>query len=536
MDLAFSMNSSLTSRYVAGLSAIAHTVVAAVFLPHETIWIDETTQLNGIALGPVRVVNWLMGDGSFANGVPMDRMPPLSFWTAQLWSTIFGGGEHSLRVLGLLCASLATFVLALAAGRISGWKGAAFVGAVFALSPFNATLGLSIRAYPIFMLLASVAWYAAMQIVTELPTFRIASLSLFAMACILACFTHFYATVMTACLLIALLMVALLRRIRPWPLVVTGGLIAIPLLGLTQFILSSSQMSHVAGSAKAVAIARIAHGIGRLVVRMVVSPTVATLPAMATIMALAAVAITGLAALRGEKRSLAIFALVGVFLGIAVSSVAAVIGVGFDTLAPHYNLWLPHGVLLAGAAAFGVPTARNARFAMLAALILIFSNLVGDVRLLAHPEHFNHGPQNDIESIVREVDEKSLAVVHDPVNWAWSYFPLRCVHGPALPQYRTSPDGRTLTRIGSNASEPSVPTLPQRYVLVVSTRSLTTEEIARDLAGSPTTWEENPFATLLRRDPNWQFVRSIHHVSQVAGDAALFERVGAGPARRATGG
>ena len=89
---------------------------------------------------------------------------------------------------------------------------------------------------------------------------------------------------------------------------------------------------------------------------------------MATIMALAAVAITGLAALRGEKRSLAIFALVGVFLGIAVSSVAAVIGVGFDTLAPHYNLWLPHGVLLAGAVAFGVPTARNARFAMLAAL------------------------------------------------------------------------------------------------------------------------------------------------------------------------
>jgi hypothetical protein len=240
-------------------------------------------------------------------------------------------------------------------------------------------------------------------------------------------------------------------------------------------------------------------------------------------MFLAVAVMVGLAIFQSEKRPLAIVALSAVFIGLAVSAAASVIGVGFDTLAPHYNLWLSHGVVLVGAAAFAVPSLGKARVAAVAGVILLFVNLMGEARLLVHPEHFNHGPQGEIEALIQAADQQSLAIVHDPVSWGWSYFPLRFVHGAGLPQFRSSPDGRTLIRIGADASALPVSRLSQRFVLVVSTSSLTTDDIAHDLAGSPVKFPANPLVAALGRDGSWKLLRGTRHVSQVGGEAALFE-------------
>src|SRR4051794_10429387 len=79
------------------LGAAVTLVAAALFLPHQTLWIDETTQLSGLTLSPVEVVRWLMHPATHDFGVPGDRMPFLSYWLGWAWSRLFGLGETSLR-------------------------------------------------------------------------------------------------------------------------------------------------------------------------------------------------------------------------------------------------------------------------------------------------------------------------------------------------------------------------------------------------------------------------------------------------------
>ena len=70
----------------AGMAALA----AARFLPHQTLWIDEVTQMAGLGLGPIGVVRWLLHPTLTDLGVPSDRMPPLSYWLGWLWAQAFG--------------------------------------------------------------------------------------------------------------------------------------------------------------------------------------------------------------------------------------------------------------------------------------------------------------------------------------------------------------------------------------------------------------------------------------------------------------
>ena len=63
------------------LAVVAVAVLAAgLFLPHQALWIDETTQMAGLTLSPRHLVQWLANPASHDFGVPGDRMPPLSYW------------------------------------------------------------------------------------------------------------------------------------------------------------------------------------------------------------------------------------------------------------------------------------------------------------------------------------------------------------------------------------------------------------------------------------------------------------------------
>jgi hypothetical protein len=46
---------------VAIASALVLAVLASSFLPQQSLWVDETTQLRGMTLDPVELVRWLCG-------------------------------------------------------------------------------------------------------------------------------------------------------------------------------------------------------------------------------------------------------------------------------------------------------------------------------------------------------------------------------------------------------------------------------------------------------------------------------------------
>ena len=71
-------------------------ICGASFIVHQSIWTDETTQLGGLTLGPIQVVYWLLGE-DYHLDIPFDRMPPLSYWIGQLWSSVFGLSIMSMR-------------------------------------------------------------------------------------------------------------------------------------------------------------------------------------------------------------------------------------------------------------------------------------------------------------------------------------------------------------------------------------------------------------------------------------------------------
>ena len=39
---------------------VAAAVAAGLFLPHQALWIDETTQLSGLSLRPAGLLHWLV--------------------------------------------------------------------------------------------------------------------------------------------------------------------------------------------------------------------------------------------------------------------------------------------------------------------------------------------------------------------------------------------------------------------------------------------------------------------------------------------
>lgn len=105
-------HSWLSSQYsviVAGFVCVLICVgSAAMVLPHRSIWVDESTQMSGLAGDPIQLTQWLMGGAKYNTHLQDDRMPPLSYWVGWVWSRTFGLGERQMRWFSVVCTGLAT--------------------------------------------------------------------------------------------------------------------------------------------------------------------------------------------------------------------------------------------------------------------------------------------------------------------------------------------------------------------------------------------------------------------------------------------
>ena len=191
---------------------IALVVFSALFIPQQSLWSDEVTQMAGLTLAPVEVAKWLAGKDWFRFGVMGDGHPPLSYWLGWIWVQSFGLTETSMRYFGLFFSSLTLLTTGVLARRISGPIGQCVACLVFGLSPNMITLGVEIRSYPVFMFFSALAFLAFFLVVDRPTTGRFA---FWAAAMIAASYTHFFAGFLAAGLLSCGIVVFRDRTRRP---------------------------------------------------------------------------------------------------------------------------------------------------------------------------------------------------------------------------------------------------------------------------------------------------------------------------------
>lgn len=400
---------------------------AGSFLPHQSLWVDETTQLAGVQVGPTRILAWLVGRGPDL-GVPPDRAPPLSYLVQMAWAVAAGSSETSLRWLSLLLSCAGVAWTTLAARRAHGLA-AGIVAALFlALSPNMAVYAVEVRAYPLFFALSGGAAYLLVRAVEAAPGRRAAWIGALTAVLALAILTHFFGLVLAGATVLTLLTDAIRGRKRIGPVLLCGVALGVTACGLLPFVGAAGRLSASAEPASPGF-----RGVVRLLYRLYGHPALAGSrvgTALATGGFLLAV-IAGIASRR------AVFALVALASGLGVACTAALLVKGFDPTAPHYNVWsLPFVALLIGSG-FADQDRRVRGLACLGAVALVSGTAVGSFELHRRPDVYAHGPQRALIDLVRRLGPEQLTIVYDSSSDASGhvFFPLRFTFGRSLPQY-----------------------------------------------------------------------------------------------------
>jgi hypothetical protein len=505
---------------------------AAAFLPRQTLWLDEATQLTGLGMGPVNVVRWLAGLDRPDVGQFPDRMPPLSYWIGWLWTLVFGLSEVSLRWLGLLCTAAATGLIYRAALKAFGTAPAWVAGLSFALAPPVLNLAVEIRAYPLLVLCSAAAFYFLIQIQTASTPRRrdVAGLAL-----ALAILTHYFGLLLAGATLVALAAVAAARR-GPWkPVLVISGVVVLAALAISPFVRQSLLMNR--GGNNGPDLEERVRSVRRLLPGLTAHPALAVFRPASTVAQTAAFALAALALVAAGPGRRSRFA-VALVLGAGLSAVAlgkVVLKAGdFDIARPIYNAWMWPGISLFLAS--GLATSHHAirRAAMGCSLALLVCLGIGVVELRQHADHFAHGPVRTISRLIRTLGPSNIAVVHDapPNQPVFLSCPLRYEFGLELPQYQAQPAAdRASTRLrsypgcrpGPADAGPTV-ALNRHYLVVVRSWATQPRDLLDQIRKGDRAGRAGSVVRELRASRCWRLVDRRVAVALDSADIALFER------------
>lgn len=434
---------------MAGLVVVAvlgFVLMAGHFAAHQSIWVDETTQLSGLALPLEAQLRWLAGGENPIPGVPPDRMPPLSYLLGSLWAAVFGLGEGAMRAFGMVAVLAGLPAVVMGARRVAGGQAwvPGLVGAVYLLSPWTVVLGVEIRAYPLFLCLSAWAGWAYALCLTGEARRGLVWLAVFTVA---AGYAHFFGLVMGAVLWLSLVLLRRQVGLGFGRLCAVAGVVGVALLGVIPFVLAAAGMGASGGGEAGGGVAEAVKGVVRLAARLVLHQSHQASVAMWG-PALLAVGVLLLLVLRGAVRDGLVARGVLLPLGIAAGVLPlldSVVG-KFDVLSLTYNTWLLPLVLMALAcgAGRGLP-GRGGAIGAAALVVLLGAHLAADVRLARNAASYGHGSGEWVFAAVPDV--ASTAVIHDATGaWGFAYFPLHYLSGGALAQYLREP-GRPDRRI-----------------------------------------------------------------------------------------
>ncbi len=506
---------------------------AAMFLPQQTLWVDETTQMSGLTLNPIEVVSWLTSgkDASeYGFGVPPDRMPPFSYWLGWGWSSLWGLSETTMRWLGVVLMAIAVGIIFVTAYKIWGLGAATVAGFLFGLSPNVLVTSVEIRAYPLFLLLSAASYWFFTRILAQPDKYRWQHIAGLVLCLILAMYTHFFGLVLAGALLSACLLVVWYAKGRCWPIIISIGIVGIAMLGLIPFVLTAFSFSHSAAEKNYL------YGIVRLLYRLFVHPSMGVNQVIVGVAAVSVI-ILGLLAIPRKKES---YVQNGIWLALVVGFVTVVtanfVFSSFGATASHYNLWMLPGVYLLLAGGLAVTYQRSLRkLAIVAAVLLIGANGFAASQLIIHGEYFAHGPHQKIASLIRQLGSDKVSIVYENIvdensgkAWGMVYFPLRYEFGSQLPQYlQESADIGNLNVLKLPKRAPSVDptTLTSPFVLVIRARTQHTKDLVPQIRYGDKATPDGPVSLAFRQSEHWQLIKNRLFVALVAADVVIFEQI-----------
>jgi hypothetical protein len=450
------------------------------FAVQQEVWLDETTQLAGLSLGPVGVLPWLAGaDPDRFAGLSADRMPPLSYWVGWLWSQAFGLSEASLRALGVALGAAAALLVFAAARRLWGRAAGCLAGLSFALSPNVIVSSVDIRAYPLFLACAaSACWFISCLLDTEKEAAKSAWVGL-ALSCVAASYSHFFGLVLTGAVFAGLLFVALRRRSSLKPLFVCSAAIALAGAGLWPFILASMRMSSSAGQDT-----RLPYAVIRILYRTLGGhPSLSVYKPLMLAEVLGTALALGLALCFARPREAARALALSVAAGMAVAVLTRPATAAFDPLTVSYSVWMVPFLAVAIGSVLSIADGRRRRVALAAASLLLIANAGGALVLLAHGSAFAHSAGDRVNDLVKESGNiPDTVVIHDNAGaWAHAFCPLRYTFGPGLRQYLAEPGARgdlTLRELPDLRAITRLSELKARRLLLVTFRHQSAESIS----------------------------------------------------------
>ncbi len=520
-----------------GMALCAAALVAgsAAFLPQQSIWVDEATQLSGLQLGPLDVVRWLAGADRRDFGQFRDRMPPLSYWLGWCWAQAFGRQATALRWLGVLYTAGAAALIYAAARRAfgpsAGWVG----GLSFALSPAVVVMAVEIRAYPLLLLCSAGAYYFLLRTLND-ATPRARDVIGLAATLAAGILTHFFGLVLAGGVLITLTLFAVTRRGRWASVFAVGGVVAVAAASIIPFIRESVAASRVPPSGTRVVDQLLATC--RLLPGLTSHPAIALFPPAEALCAAAAV-VLGLVALvpLGRRRRAQAAVVLVLTTGLTAVAAAKVAMTSFDAARPTYNAWIWPGISLLLASGLGCLRPRAWRVASIAAGVLIAGLGIGVVQLGRHGTSFAHTPSGSIARMIRELGEGDVAIIHDDPSHHLVHIsgPLYQEFGPFLKQYhldRSSLDRRPpglLTcegvRLGRSEVGPSS-VLSQPVIVVIHSQNTPPGALVDRIRRGTRFEGDGPIARELLSSPSWKLVdrRSAH--AEHSADILVFRRVG----------
>lgn len=490
---------------------VTFAALAGWFAAHQTLWVDETTQLSGLTLSPRGVVEWLAGDRPNRFGVPGDRQPPLSYWLGMGWAQLFGGSENSLRSMGVVLTTAGLAAGLAAIRRVGGDTGLFVGGSLLALSPNLQGLASAIRPYPLYFFAASGSVLLLLESAAA-PTERSRNLSWGGAVafCVLAAWTHFFGVVLGGAVSVASLIHAIWRRTSLVPWAIGTGVMVLSWLLLWPFVRASIDLTGSSHDTPELSLGVWLLDVVRMLYRLLAHPStmvsrvvlVSLVVGLMVLLALALVRVVR--ALRGPGREAPVVILFALMIsGLAAPLVTSLSIRSFDALAPHYNLWaiVPMAALASTGMTVSLPRAGRLPASLGATLALI--GVAGSSFVLArHPSVFSNGPSEALWEVFREREpEIILHASNGP--WGFTYFPLRYHLGPEVRQGKWDP---VSGRIEWLTVEPEVSTeleaLPEEApIMLVWSTMLGAADLRRHLLGTADVGPQTTAVTALDGRP-----------------------------------
>lgn len=502
--------------------AAAGVTASALFLPRQSLWNDEATQLVGITLDPWSQVRWLADYEDHDFGVPDDRMPPLSYWIDWAWSRLFGMGETAMRSLGVVAVGLATLLVFGAGRRAWGTPAGVAAALLLALSPGVVVTSVEIRAYPLFLATSAGLFYCLIRLLDEdepRPTWWLAAMTAFAVA---GCYTHFFGAVAAGGAFLAALILAPRRGVRlGWVVAacVVGGAAC---LGLAPFVKAAFGIT--AEDVEPVG----TYAVVQLPYRLIFHASMRVIPAaaLAGVVGLAASAVAAIAPpSRGRAARLG--------LVIALASGALVIlaawrVVRFNPFASSYNVWMLPPVALLLGSSLGAVGVWARRLGGLGVAALLAAMLAGDFQLAYRGESFAHTGFALVDDVVRRHGVDQTIVVYDEAANPWHiYSPLRYQYAGKLRQYilKDGPEGSLrFLDFPSKKTEIGLEDLPGECLVLVRWATRTSNEVVNQIRSGYLEIGDGPTAQRLKSSPDWKLVEEGRTLAYVAAEVDVFQR------------